>query len=97
VAGDLRVEPPTFDDNDEEKIVFADVSATRTHALEVWLRPHTGRETLVVSQDFNQVARVPSAASPQTLRLVSGIYKLEIGGSGRSRLIEVPRDHECVL
>jgi len=97
VAGEAQVEPPTFDENDEQNIVFTDVSATRTHAVQVWIQPHTGRDTLVVSQNFSQIERVPSAASPHTLRLVPGIYKLEIGGSGRSQLIEVPRDNECVL
>lgn len=97
VAGDLPVEPPSFDDAHEDKLVFSDVSVARTHAVQVWIQPHTGRETLVVSQNFKTVERVPSARSPQTVNLVPGLYKLEIGGSDRHQLIEVPRVDECVL
>ena len=96
IAGDTVVEPPTFEDSDAT-VVFSNLLAPTTHTVQVWIQPHTGRDTLVVSQNFNAVERVRSAASPQTLNLVPGIYKLEIGGSDRKQLIEVPRDNECTL
>jgi len=97
VAGDARVDEPDFDDHGDEEIVFSTLPETQTHPVTVWMQPHTGRETLVVSQGAGQVARFPSASSPKVLRLVPGLYKCAIGGSDRAQLIEVPSDDECFL
>jgi len=97
MAGDAPVDEPAFDDHDEDRIVFASPPGTRTHDVTVRMQPHTGRETLVVSQGAAQVARIPSAASPQTISLVPGLYKCAIGGSDRAQLIEVPSDDVCFL
>ena len=98
VAGDVRVDPPDFSNSEfAEDIVFRVPSTVATCDVVVTIQPRTGHDTLVVSQNFTTVERFCSAGSPLTLQLVPGIYKIEIGGTDRHQLIEVPKDHECVL